>query len=118
MEVVKSNSRQAAVISLAGDQKKVLAEKASLNDSSPGSTKRTVEEIREWIVAYLVALLEVSGDEIETDVPFDTYGLDSSAAIGLTGDLEDWLGREVDPTLLYDYPTVEALAAHLHSDAA
>jgi acyl carrier protein len=34
-------------------------------------------------------------------------------AIGLTGDLEDWLGTRLDPTLLYDYPTVAALAKHL-----
>ena len=65
---------------------------------------------------YLSDLLEFSADEIEIDVPFDTYGLDSSAAVGLTGDLEDWLGQEIDPTLLYDYPTVESLAVHL-SDA-
>ncbi|MEL6158595.1 MAG: acyl carrier protein [Cyanobacteria bacterium J06623_5] len=71
------------------------------------------EQIQEWIVCYLSDLLEISTDEIETDVPFDTYGLDSSAAIGLTGDLEDWLGQSVDPTLLYDYPTVDALVAHL-----
>ncbi|MEL6606584.1 MAG: acyl carrier protein, partial [Cyanobacteria bacterium J06614_10] len=43
-------------------------------------------------------------------------GLDSSAAIGLTGDLEDWLGQSVDPTLLYDYPTVDALVAYLCED--
>jgi acyl-CoA synthetase (AMP-forming)/AMP-acid ligase II len=41
------------------------------------------------------------------------YGLDSSAAVGLTGDLEDWLETEIDPTLLYDYPTVEAIVKHL-----
>lgn len=73
----------------------------------------TDEEIRAWIVAYLSGLLEISSDEIDTEVPFDSYGLDSSAAIGLTGDLEDWLGKEVDPTLLYDYPTVESLVCYL-----
>ncbi|MEL7351422.1 MAG: acyl carrier protein [Cyanobacteria bacterium P01_A01_bin.116] len=73
----------------------------------------TSEEVRDWIVSYLANLLEISPDEIEIDVSFDTYGLDSSAAIGLTGELEDWLGKEVDPTLLYDYPTVEALVEYL-----
>ena len=46
-------------------------------------------------------------------IPFDRYGLDSSAAVGMTGDLEDWLGKEVEPILLYDYPTIETLARHL-----
>lgn len=71
------------------------------------------ETIRDWLVTYLANLLEVSSDDIDTEVPFDTYGLDSSAAIGLTGDLEDWIGKEVDPILLYDYPTVESLVSYL-----
>ena len=80
-------------------------------------TNKTVatesDAIREWIVTYIADLLEVSTDEIDTESSFDRYGLDSSAAIGLTGDLEDWLGKEVDPTLLYDYPTVEGLVEYL-----
>ena len=73
----------------------------------------TATEIQAWIVAYIADLLEVDGEEIDVTIPFDRYGLDSSAAVGLTGDLEDWLGREINPTLLYDYPTVEALVQHL-----
>ena len=80
--------------------------------------QKPMEEIQDWIIEYLSNLLEISSDDIETDVPFDTYGLDSSAAVGLTGDLEDWIGKEVDPTLLYDYPTVDAIAAHLSSPSA
>jgi len=70
-------------------------------------------EIQDWIVAYLAELLEIDPEEVDVTIPFDRYGLDSSAAVGLTGDLEDWLGREIDPTLMYDYPTVEALVQHL-----
>lgn len=73
----------------------------------------TVVEIQAWIVSYLAQILEISQDEVNVTIPFDRYGLDSSVAIGLTGDLEDWLGRKLDPTLLYDYPTVESLAQHL-----
>lgn len=83
------------------------------NTQEHSSEQYSEDDIREWIVDYIANLLEVSPDEINTEVPFDTYGLDSSAAIGLTGDLEDWLGKEVDPTLLYDYPTVEALVEYL-----
>lgn len=73
----------------------------------------TATEIQEWMVDYLAELLEVDVDEIETDIPFDRFGLDSTAAIGMTGDLEDWLECRLDPTLLYDYPTIESLAGHL-----
>lgn len=73
-------------------------------------------EIQAWIVSYLAQLLEMNPDEINTAIPFDQYGLDSSAAVGMTGDLEDWIGRKIDPTLVYDYPTIEALAQHLANE--
>lgn len=73
------------------------------------------DEIQTWIVSYLSDLLEVDPEEVDITIPFDRYGLDASAAIGLTGELEDWLGSQVDPTLLYDYPTVEGLVQHLNS---
>lgn len=54
--------------------------------------------------------------EVNISVPFDRFGLSSASALLMTGDLETWLGRELDPTLPYDYPTIEALAGHLGSN--
>jgi acyl carrier protein len=76
-------------------------------------TLRTKKEIQDWIVAYLADLLEIEAKEVKITIPFDRYGLNSAAAVGLMGDLENWLGNELDPTLLYDYPSVKALAEHL-----
>ena len=70
-------------------------------------------EIQAWLVSYLAELLEKDPKGIEATIPFDRYGLDSSAAVAMTCDLEDWLGREIDPTVPYDYPTIEALARYL-----
>ncbi len=78
----------------------------------------TKKEIETWIVSYIANLLEVDSEDIDITIPFDRYGLDSSAAVGMTGDLEDWLGCEIDPTLVYDYPTIEALVEHLSSEFA
>lgn len=73
----------------------------------------TVAEIEEWIVSYLADILEIEPDEIDSTIPFDCYGLDSTVVVGLTGDLEDWLEHKLDPTLLYNYPTIQALVQHL-----
>jgi acyl carrier protein len=73
----------------------------------------TAAEIQTWIASYVAELLEIDSDEVDVTIPFDQYGLDSAAAVGMTGDMEDWLGTKLDPTLLYDYPTVEALSRHL-----
>lgn len=91
----------------------LIEKEIARHNSAHSAGDPSKEDIRDWIVDYISNLLEVSADEVDTEIPFDAYGLDSSAAIGLTGDLEDWLGKEVDPTLLYDYPTVEALVDYL-----
>ena len=76
----------------------------------------TASEIQTWLVSYLAKLLENEPDEIDVTIPFDRYGLDSATAVGMTGDLEEWLEYELDPTLIYDYPTIEALAGHLSEE--
>ena len=81
-------------------------------------TSPNISEIQDWIVSYIANLLEVEPELVDPTIPFDRYGLDSSAAYALTGDLEDWIGREIDPTAIYDYPTVEALSEHLSSMVA
>jgi acyl carrier protein len=39
--------------------------------------------------------------------------MDSVCALSLCGDLEDVFGLEVEPTLLWDHPTVDSLVRHL-----
>jgi len=73
----------------------------------------TAVEIQAWLISYMAELLEIKSDELDVTIPFDRYGLDSSIAVGMSGDLEEWLQKELDPTLLYDYPTIESLAKHL-----
>ena len=73
----------------------------------------TAADLREWFVSALADMLELAKDEIDADATFDRYGLDSSAAVGLIDNLGTWLGCDLDATLLYDYPTINALARHL-----
>ncbi|CAK18141.1 acyl carrier protein [Pseudomonas entomophila] len=68
--------------------------------------------IKHWLVAYIADLVGIDQAEVAQDVPFSTFGLDSAAVIGMTGDLSDWLSTEIDPTVVYEHPTIEALATH------
>ncbi len=77
----------------------------------------TAEQIQAWLIAYLSKLLEIAPDEISVSISFDRYGLDSSATIGLTSDLGDFLGREIDPAITYSFPTIEALTKNLVESA-
>lgn len=75
--------------------------------------KRSAKEIQRWFVEYLARLLKTDPQRIDVTVPFENFALDSVTAIGMTGDLEEWLGHSVDPTMVYDYPTIEALSRYL-----
>lgn len=77
------------------------------------NNKATAKDIRDWMVNYLSQLLKIPPQEIKIKVPFDRYGLDSSAVVVMSGDLEEWLQIDLDPTLVYDYPTIESLAQYL-----
>jgi len=74
---------------------------------------RGKEEIEKWISCVLMDLLGLKAEEVNPRTPFDRYGLDSSAAIGITDALGTWMGRTLSPTLFYDYPTIEAVALYL-----
>ncbi len=71
------------------------------------------EAIEAWLVQEIAARIGASAEEIDIRTPFAQYGLDSAEAVGLSGDLEVWLGLRLPPTLAWDYPTIEALSAHL-----
>lgn len=73
----------------------------------------TPETIENWLVTHLALYLKVPSNEIDIKEAFATCGLDSSVAITMTGDLGQWLGYELEPTLFWEYPNIQALAEHL-----
>lgn len=78
------------------------------------SASDRVEAIEDWLIAKLSEKLAGSAG-IDVREPLVNYGLSSLTAVSISGDLQEWLGREVSPTVLYDYPTIESLARYLGS---
>ncbi len=78
----------------------------------------TAEIVQTWLVARLATVLDIPAAEIDIDAPFDRYGLDSLAAITLTGGLEEWLDQELPVTLAWDYPNIALLSQYLVELAA
>jgi acyl carrier protein len=79
---------------------------------------KTAAEIEAWLTEQIAAILSVPEDEIDPNETFDSFGLASRDAVSLSGDLEDYLQQRLSPTLLYQYPTIRELAAHLAAPAA
>src|ERR1700682_6827045 len=71
------------------------------------------EVIEAWLVSKLSERLGIDSQEIDIREPFASYGLGSTEAVSLAGELAAWLGRKLSPALVYEYPTIEALARHL-----
>jgi acyl transferase domain-containing protein/acyl-CoA synthetase (AMP-forming)/AMP-acid ligase II/acyl carrier protein len=98
--------QQAKELSAVADQ---LAPRAADDSLSPTQTS----EIIQRIVAQITKRTGVDPDEVDVRKPFRSYGLDSVASVAMTGELGAWLGRQLSPTLIYEHPTIAALAQHL-----
>jgi acyl carrier protein len=77
------------------------------------SSAELVVTLRQWLVQRVAQYAQRPESEIRTNLPFAEYGLDSVAALSLFGDIEDAFGLYLEPTVAWDYPTVDTLARHL-----
>ncbi len=73
--------------------------------------------IRDWLVSQFAETLDVPPQEIDLNEPLTSYGLGSIQALTLVADLEDRLGRELPPTLLWDCLTLDEVVRYLSEDA-
>lgn len=71
------------------------------------------ESLVSWLAIKVAALLNVAPREVDTSQPISRLGLDSVTALLLVGEIESRFQRKLPPTLLFDYPTIEALARYL-----
>ena len=73
----------------------------------------TEKQIRDRLVNEVADATGLPIDRVDSREPFASYGIASLEAVYLVGNLETWLGLALDPTLLWDHPTIDALAKHL-----
>lgn len=76
----------------------------------------TAAVIERWLTRRIARELEVAEAEISADVPIERYGLDSRIVATIAGDLEDWLHRPLEATVLWDYPTIQEVSDHLAAE--
>jgi acyl carrier protein len=76
-------------------------------------TLSAYDTLVDWLVDRVAVYLASNPAAIETDKAFGDYGLDSAFALSLTTDLETELGILVEPTIAWDYPTIDDIAGFL-----
>jgi acyl carrier protein len=100
-----------------GDVQDAALDSNASGQLSSSPTPQSIETIQDWLIAKLSRWLNVAPQDLDVAESFAYYGLDSSVAISLTGELQDWLGCELDPTLFWEYPNIEALARYLAQES-
>ncbi|TAE32046.1 MAG: acyl carrier protein [Cytophagales bacterium] len=77
---------------------------------------KTKDEIQRWLQERIAHELQTSPDTVSPDTLFTRYGFDSVVVITLAVDLEAWLGVELDPTVIWEYPTIRSLTDWIVDD--
>ena len=73
----------------------------------------TRAEIARALTEAVAARLKVPAEEVDPRQPIAAYGLQSVDMVGLVGELERLTGVELPATLVWEFPTVDALADFL-----
>jgi acyl carrier protein len=78
--------------------------------AAPAADAAAVER---FIVKRVAAALKMREASIDPNRSLFDYGIDSVTAVMLTASLEEWLGIDCNPELVYDMPVIRRFAAHV-----
>lgn len=85
---------------------------SKLNQAEPGTPRRAL--LREHICRQVAKILEFDNTVVlDPHQPLAEVGLDSLMSIELRNMLSTSLDRQLPPTLLFDYPTIESVYSYL-----
>jgi acyl carrier protein len=73
---------------------------------------KDLASMQAWLVERISAALKIKG-LLDPDAPLSKYGLQSIDAVILAMEIEEEVGIELPPTLLWEYNTVNECAAYL-----
>ncbi|MDJ0734082.1 MAG: acyl carrier protein [Nostocaceae cyanobacterium] len=73
----------------------------------------TAEDIQDWLACQIAEQLGIEADEIDIKVPFDSYGLDSVQTMNIANLGKQYLGLQLSPLVIWNYPNVELLSYYL-----
>ncbi|MFQ6394484.1 acyl carrier protein [Nocardia sp. KC 131] len=74
--------------------------------------------IRDWLIGRIADYTERASHQVDPTIPLAELGLDSVSAVTLCGEIEDRWSLDLEPTLVFDYPTIVDIAAYLAAESA
>lgn len=73
----------------------------------------TSEQMSAWLRERIARDIGQDSDSVDPAASFDRLGIDSLALLGVIGDLAGELDIEIETSVLFDHPSIEALSNHL-----
>jgi acyl carrier protein len=73
------------------------------------------EDIMAWCAVFISEQLHIPKPQIDVDVEFDDLGLDSALVTAMLIEMEEWLGIELSPSVVFEEPTLRKLGEALSS---
>ncbi|MEO1053029.1 MAG: acyl carrier protein [Bacteroidota bacterium] len=71
------------------------------------------DEIQQFIIDQVAEDTGINKSELDPDLEFINFGIDSIHAIRLLDKLEDWLDITLSPIYFWEYPTISLLSQFL-----
>lgn len=72
-----------------------------------------LSQVQKIIIDNIHRLLKVQTEDVEMDIPFFEFGIDSITGVNLVNELNKIWDSELETTVLFDYSTVKKLSLHI-----
>lgn len=76
------------------------------------------QQLADWLTMKVAGYLHVAPDTIDINTPLADCGIDSVSGMALCVDLQCERGFDVETTIVWDYPTIDAIATYLTAERA
>lgn len=81
--------------------------------AAPVPAEELRRRVEEQVASSLAEVLKVGSDEVDYDVPFSDYGVDSITGLALIRHMGEAFDLELKSTLLFDYSNIRDFSAYL-----
>ncbi|MFC0101146.1 acyl carrier protein [Micromonospora marina] len=73
-----------------------------------------VDAIGAWLTERIAVYLDLEAADIGADASLASFGIDSVYLAAIIGDIEEHYGLRIESSAVWEHPTIDGLAAHLH----
>ncbi|MFD9858986.1 aminotransferase class I/II-fold pyridoxal phosphate-dependent enzyme [Streptomyces alboflavus] len=84
-----------------------------LAERVPAAGTWAPDSVEAWLTARVAERLGLAMTAVDPATPLASLGLDSKQAVAVLAELSARTGREIPASVVFDHPTIRAIAAHL-----